>query len=224
MGGVVGGPTGDPLLDELHELVSRRRCTAHVYLDEALVAEHTALQEELEAALQYDLQHNEPSTSMAISERIVELEARMDERAKDFTFEGIGTTAWQKLLLDHPPTEEQRRRYDHNPLTFRPAAMLASSIEVTFDDGRPSHPKFTAASLAYMLDMVPLTEGDKLWLACRDANVGSDDRPKSQLVSAARLLSGASTSTPPDTGSLAEPSSGVPAGLSPSTSTTTPAG
>lgn len=205
---------GDSVMDQLREKVSRRRATAKILLDQALVAEHAQLEAELSAAVTRDVGLNEPDQSPEVARRIEALEARLDTECERFVFESVGTTAWFKLVTEHPPLDSQRRTHDTNWVTFRPAAIAASSVE----------PKLTVDDAQWLMDELPVSEWEKLWAACMEANVGADARPKSALASTLRQLSAPSSATPLVTGSLAEPSSAAPEGPSPSTSTTTPDG
>lgn len=117
----------------------------------------------------------------ATADRLVEIEAEIEESIIEFRFKAIGHRAWADLLREHPPTDAQRRRdrqLDHNPDTFPYEAMAVSCVEpaMTADEVR----RLEASAL---MDVQSWTQ---LWSACLRANV-ADRNPKSVAASIRRL-------------------------------------
>lgn len=198
--------------EQLLEQITTRREEVPILLDVALLAEHVALERRLAEAVQYDATVNEPPTSPAIAAELIELEERIAAAAKIFVVEGIGTTAWYDLAAHHPPAPADRKLgalYEWR--TFRPAAVAATVVQ----------PKLTVEQATTLMAKLPASEWEKLWHVVSVVNAGGDtSSPKSELGSAVLRLNGRSSATPPNGGSLAEPSSGDAGEPSPTTSTT----
>lgn len=72
----------------------------------------------------------------AAQDRYDALRAEMEENSVEFKFHSIGRPAYEALLLQHPPTKEQKEaarkvgeRAAYNADTFPPALLAASSFE-----------------------------------------------------------------------------------------------
>lgn len=104
-----------------------------------------------------------------IRRRIEELSERAKEFEVEYVFQAIGRPAWRKLISECPPNKEQKAAGgDVNGDRFRPAAMAASCI--SHEDATPE---------AFLELEAKLTDGqwDRLWFACRAANMGTGDLP-----------------------------------------------
>lgn len=99
--------------------------TVSVVTNPADGAALAALERDLQAAVAYDEQHNEPDTAPAVLRRIEELEAAA--RSTTFTLRALSAKAWSDLEAAHPPVEGSGYRY--NPDTFEPAAVAACIID-----------------------------------------------------------------------------------------------
>lgn len=66
-----------------------------------------------------------------------EAKAALDDVTVEMTFRSIGRKAYDALVLEHPPRDEDKEHdYQYNPETFTPALIAASCIEprMTLDD------------------------------------------------------------------------------------------
>lgn len=196
--------------EELQAKTKPRREEVHVLLDASLLSEHAALERRLEAQALEDAGLAGPPKSAEIAAELAELEAKIEAASDVFVLEGIGTTAVYDLMSKHPPSDEQRKqRFSEDWRTFRPALLAASCVD----------PTLTVDQAKWLMDNLPTSQWERLWLAVNVVNGGGSDNPKSQLGSIVRRLSEQSSGTPDNTGSLAAPSSDASDGQSPSTST-----
>lgn len=171
----------DPSIDDI--LVAarqhRRTSTVRILLRQDLVADKTALEEELA------VQAADPSiasAAQATALRIRDLETEIDDSKVEFRFAAIGHRAWADLLADHPPTKTQRAQFprlDFNPETFPRAAIAASATS----------PAMTVAQVAELEQALNDSQFNVLWSACLDANTGVD-APKSVAAGAIARLNG----------------------------------
>lgn len=89
-----------------------------------------------------------------------------------FWFKGMGRVAYDKLAMEHPPTDEQRKQgFDTNLETFAPALVAASSDQ----------PKISPEQAQEMWDSPDWSpaETEKLYRAARSANLETPDIPLS---------------------------------------------
>lgn len=189
-----------PTLAEIRASFQRRRESARVLFDMELLVEHRRLT----AALQKALRSNDDDSiagesPLDASQRVDELEERIEAAEVEFVFESLGRAGWLQLVAQHPPTEAQAREgYHYDPDTFPQAALQASCVSHALDDD-------DATWLAAELDLGEFT---KLWEACLRANAGEANRPKSVEAQLLRRSSGPSSRTAPPTASPARSSSG----------------
>jgi hypothetical protein len=162
-----------------------REARARVILDGELLAEHAALDAQLQVG-------NESLGSIPelreVAQRIQQVERDIEASEDEFVFRSIGFTAWLELMAEHPPTPADRKidpRVDHNPRTFPPAAIAASCVE----------PELSVDDAKWLMDNAPLSEWRKLWDACLTVNLGASDRPKSLTASAILRSNGTSSPT-----------------------------
>jgi|GEM_PF-2817052 len=125
----------------------------------------------------------------ATAERLVAIEAELEEAMIEFRFRAIGHRAWADLLREHPATESQRkadRSADHNVETFPYEAMAASCID----------PVMTVADVRRLEEsaLIDVNAWTKMWSACISANVVAT-APKS-LAASILLASGAYAKRP----------------------------
>jgi len=134
-----------------------------------------------------------------LAEKIVALEAEIEAAEKVFWFRDIGGQ-WLALIGDHPPTKDQLETdsgLDHNPETFPPAAVAASSFD----------PKLSVRQVERLREKLRLPDWQKLWAATLEANLGVAAAPKSLLAGAVLRSNGASETMPARKGSRGRSSS-----------------
>ena len=131
--------------------------------------------------------------------RLAALEAEIDASVMVVKLQAMPHGPWADLLAAHPPTPAQKSDgFGVNPETFEVAALVACAVE----------PTFTVDQAQRMRRTVPRSEWATLTAAIRGLHEVASSVPKSLLLSALRPANDASSDTPPDEGSLAEPSSG----------------
>lgn len=166
------------------------RATARVGFRQDLWDRHAALEADLAAAIRDDTSENRDPEAPAVAEAIEALEAEIVAGEVPFVFQSIGRQAWTKLLAEHPPTDEHRDLgSDHNPETFPPAALAASSVE----------PKMSVETATGMFDELNLSQWNRLWSAVLTANLGGGESPKSVMATVVRQrLAPSSTTAAPE--------------------------
>lgn len=155
--------------------------TVRVCLRGDLLARHAYLEQELAAARRLDETENRLPEARGIAEQIQALETEIEGSLVQFTFQCIGQRAWTDLLLEYPPTAEQKEQwreegigYGFNPETFPPVAVAKAAIE----------PKMTEADAESLYRLMSFNEWQRLWGACLAANVEAADVPFSLAASA----------------------------------------
>lgn len=176
-------------IEDLRAKAKPRQAKARILADGSLRAQHAALEADLVAANHDGGGQLANPELRAIAEQLVDLEERIVAAEDEFTFQSIGTTAWYKLLGEHPPVESGT---DHNAITFPPAAIAASCVE----------PEITLDDAMWLRDTLDMGEWLRLWNACLLVNLGEAGRPKSQVASAILRLSAMSSPTAPPEESL----------------------
>lgn len=132
-------------------------------------------------------------------DRLADLEAEIEASVMVVKLKALPHGPWADLLAAHPPTSSQKADgFGVNPDTFEVAALHACAVEPTFTEDQAHRMRRT----------VPRSEWAALTAAIRGLHEVVSSVPKSLLLSALRPASAASSDTPPDEGSLAEPSSG----------------
>lgn len=173
-------------IDDIKAAFRRRQTTARVLLDQTLLVEHTRLDADLQRAFIEDAQHNRVPHAFTLSEQIRELEQRIDEAQRTFTFEGIGRGPWMDLVGNHPPsTADKRDGLDFDSDTFPPAAVARCCID----------PVMTVDEALWLYTELDVAEWSRLWEAVLLANLGTRDRPKSLIATAAATVKDASLTT-----------------------------
>lgn len=199
-------------IDEFVAGYERRVERVRICMRAGLLAEHARLEQELLDARQAD-----GDNLHELAAQISELEDEIRAAEREFTFGALSSEAWQDLLRAHPPTKDQLesdRGLDHNPLTFPPAAVAASSVE----------PVLTVEAAKKLRSTLQFSDWQKLWGATLAANLEVSAAPKSVLATAVLRLSGDSSTSSSRGGSRGRRSSGGSGGRSRPTSTTKRAG
>lgn len=142
-----------------------------------LLRRFVELEADLDRAAIDDTKLNREPMMPVIAEQLAELSDEIEASKQEFRFRCVGFTEWQKLTSRHPPTKEQRKvnqMADHNPETFQPAAIAASCMA----------PEMTVEQALGLRDVLTVEQWAELWLACREANMGGGDSPKSMTAGA----------------------------------------
>jgi len=161
-----------------------------------LIAEHAQVEAEVAG---HSIHGSLGGPPKELLHRLAELEAEIAESVIVVKLRAIANRPWADLLAAHPPTTEERAKgYGVHPDTFEPAALAACAVE----------PELTVAQAERMANTVPRSEWTALTEAVRRLHEDRSTAPKSPLLSVLRPASAASSATPPDEGSLGEPSSG----------------
>lgn len=129
--------------------------------------------------------------------QIKAVEDEMEASAVTITISTVPQRVWADLLLQNPPTVQQRfEGHDHDPVRFPIAVVAACAIE----------PEITVVQAAGLYDALPFGEWTRLWLACAELNTTATPFPK--LLAASELLQASETSgLPSEPASLAGASS-----------------
>jgi predicted lipid-binding transport protein (Tim44 family) len=121
---------------KLERLRSRTRPTAHVTIcDDPTVKQELAQARQAltraQAIAEADTKDKGAQAALsAAQERLEAAQAAYDAEAITLTFQALDKDALQKLLAEHPPTEEQAEEgYDYNSETLNPVLIAASSVE-----------------------------------------------------------------------------------------------
>lgn len=110
------GPTPAPAdvaplrLSEVRARIQRPRTSVPLYLDAELAGEIADAAEALERAVAYDETSNGPDTAPQLARHLRALEDAAEESKVFFVLQAISHRAYQRLVGEHPPTEEQRQR------------------------------------------------------------------------------------------------------------------
>lgn len=177
-------PTADEVLGQVTPLTT----TEKVCVRGDLVVRIEQLGEQWQAAVAEDARENRPPTAPLIAEEIQAARAEAEAAEVAFTFQAIGSTAWAKLLADHPPPAGRGGSF--NPETFPPAAISASLIE-------PSG--FTVDKVVQLLEGLNDGAFQRLWGACLRANMADGGLPKfGPLFELTAASSPSSTTAPPE--------------------------
>ena len=154
-----------------------------------LVKKHAELEREVIERSQGSMSLAGDNTARQMAEGLQELERRIDEQTRTYSFRAVSRRRWRALMAEHPPTKEHRDQgADFNPETFPVAAIAACCVE----------PKLTPDEVQALEDDPEFSTGDfeMLWNGCLAANLGVvNDTPKSVLATAILRTNGASSTT-----------------------------
>lgn len=180
-------------LDDFAAAHKPARATARVGFRQDLWDRHARLEAELSDAIRGDSTENRDPLAPGVVDQIEALEAEIRAGEQEFTFESIGRQAWTKLLAEHPPSAEHRDLgSDHNPETFPPAAVAASSAE----------PKVSVETATEMFNRLNIAQWTRIWSAVLTANLGGGESPKSVMATVVRQRLEPSSTTAVPEGSL----------------------
>ena len=131
-------------------------------------------------------------------DRLAELEEMIEQSVRVFRLVALSQEAWADLCAEHPPDPAKGQQdYAYDPTTFETAVLVACSPD---EDG------ITHARAERTKATLPPGEWATLIRSILDLHQEHFSAPKSLLLSARRLLSDESPSTPATEGSLGDPS------------------
>ena len=166
--------------DQVEKSRKRRTESVSICIDNDAVSEHERLERELVDAREEDRVNrgrlDYTPRAPQVAQRIVDVEALMDEATVEFVFAEVGQRRWSELLKSHPPTKEQRAEgaRNFNPETFPVAAMAASCVQPEGATEEHFQRAFDEWGGQFNL----------LWTTCMEANVGvSGGKARSRLAS-----------------------------------------
>lgn len=167
--------TAAPMPSELTwaEIKARKKAptkTIPIQLDGAIAAQIETLREEIQKAKLLDSRAASPdmgssSRATALTRELFDLLDSAAESEVDFTFKGIGNTAFNDLLKKHRPTQTQikdirrelgnnKANLDYNPDTFPPVLISASLVSpaMTLEEAQDmfEDPEWNLAELTKM--------------------------------------------------------------------------
>ena len=152
--------------------------SVQIQIDGEVATELTELQLLHSTAEAYDRKHNEDDTAPAIMDEIEALMGRAKETEVVFTFESIGSVAYDDIVGDpeNQPTDEQKKEgATFNSLTFPPALIAAASVDpvITLEQ----------ATAIFQDRSWNGAELEKLFYAALEVNTETGDIPLSKGVS-----------------------------------------
>jgi hypothetical protein len=154
---------------------SNTRVSVSVPLDGATADEAVRLADTLSRVAAEDAAENRPPQAPALARRVQELEAKAAESAVTFTFEGIGRTAYTRMLEEHRSGEATEDGVPYGP-GFPPALMAASCVS-------PAELRGNVAEWTEIYDTWSRGQNQFLWDATIKANNGVTEAPKSLTAS-----------------------------------------
>ena len=153
----------------------RRESTLPLCLAGDLAAEHEELEAELEAVMRPgawtagSLADTNPT--IALSERIVAVEAQMAEHTTTLRFRALKRSDWEALIAAHPGREGKEERWNWS--TFAPAIVSACLVD----------PVMTVAEVDELFDVVNEGQRDALFGAAFQVNQEATTVPFSERAS-----------------------------------------
>ncbi|MCW2498276.1 hypothetical protein [Jatrophihabitans sp.] len=188
-----GAVSFDSVLAGAKPVIKRTR----ICLNGDLVDQIEQLEREFEQARLDDANENRVALAPAIAARIVELTAQARDHEVEFAFKPVGRKKWRDLVAAHPPTDDQKALgADMNTEEFPAVAMAESCIAPT------------GATLAKFIelrdgDLIGDLQWNRLWMTCREANLGGSEVPLPVAAFALARGTEQSSAQPETTESLA---------------------
>lgn len=182
-------------IEEILAEMTPRIVKVRVLLRQDLLTQHAELEDRWLAERAEDERENRTAVAPEIAKQLAALEDEIDAAKREFSFKSIGRAAWVTLVGKYPPTKEQLK-HDRS-LRFDPLRLPAAAVAATSHE-----PKLTIDQATQLEDAVPDQVFEALWGAACQANVGSNETPKSLAAGMIRHLSGASGTTAALEGSL----------------------
>lgn len=197
-------------VDEWLDDYQPRSETVQVCQRADLLADHTRLEAELGRVSET----GDVDAAKTLTDRIRDLEARIEASQREFSFTSLGREDWYNLIAAHPPSDEERKRNQIVSDDFGLHAIAACSTE----------PKLTVDQVRKMRAKLRPDDYDRIWLAVQVVNEGEVVAPKSGLATVVAGLFEKSSTTSARKGSRGGGSSATANGRSRRTTTTKRAG
>ena len=152
------------------------RIETSIQLDGGIAQEIENLREEIRNAERGDIRLNRNPVAPGLKKQLGELVEKARDTEVTFIFQAIGRVAWDKMVTDYPPTDEDKElekdaAWDLN--RFPPAIIQAACID----------PKMTAEEVQEIWDSTDWsqTELTKLFAAAWQANQETPNIPFDRL-------------------------------------------
>lgn len=190
-----------PTIEEIRRLKKPNRRSVFVLVDPEIAREIKNLERAYAQEKRIDVKENRNPEAPAILKKLEELRDVTADYEVEFIFEDIGRKALEDLVIEHPPTPEQKAdmaEIEFNSETFPPALMAATAIEpeMTLEDAEALFNDWSSgeAEILFMTAM----------MACRERASIPFTRTDTEgiLDSASNLITAVSEDSPMD-GSLA---------------------
>lgn len=195
-------------IEDILEEIRPAEATVDICVRGDLSVRLEELEAELDAALEYDANHNvSPPTAAAVVERMGALHEEMAGSVRKFRVVSIGATAWRAIVAEHPPPPDDLLGMRWDPTTFAPAALAVSCAS----------PRMTHEQAVRLQEKLSDGQWEKLTRAMFSVNMG-DDLPKFARGIAGRPTSAPSSTTADLEGSLTQGSSAPEASPAPESS------
>jgi len=146
--------------------------TVYVTMRADLLAVHSQLQHEYDEASKADRLEVRHPIAPQILDKIGEVESEIAATERPFTFRGIGSSDYRKLITrkeNRPRSQDREDSLQFNPDNFPPALIAASSQQ----------PDISPAQAQQLYETLSDAQFGKLWQAAIAVNIGADDAPKS---------------------------------------------
>lgn len=176
------------------------RVTVHVTMRADLLALHSQLQHDYDVAAKDDQIEVRHPQAPRILDQIAEVEEQIAASTRPFTFEGLPSNDYRRLITrkeNRPRAQDRDDRLDFNPENFPVALVAASAVQ----------PKISPADARKLYDTLSDSQFGKLWQGAVAVNIGADDAPKSVRRSSAEDPNGTSSNSAASGESLAASSS-----------------
>lgn len=149
-------------IEDLLSMATAPRRTVAICVRGDLVIRAEDLRTRWQAAVDYDRDHNTPSTAPVLWDQLAEVEHEAKAATVDFTVQAISSTVWRRLVAEHPPPRDEGWLWD--PETFPVAALAACCVE----------PAMTEDHAGELADKLSNGQWQKLFTAVMTVNVGDD--------------------------------------------------
>lgn len=115
----------------------------------------------------------------ALRQEAEQLRAEARGKVRTLIFESVGRKRWRDLVAEHPPTEEQRKRFPLlamisepvNMETFPAPALAMSCVE----------PGLSLEEAEWIMEKLPVEDSNRVLDACMDANASRVSLPKALI-------------------------------------------
>lgn len=180
-------------IDEVLEAHTPKQTSVELCIDGSINRRIQALLSEYERAQSDDGGSLADDRAQDIYDRLSELREQARQSTVEFVFEAVGDLAWDRLIGEHQPTEDQREaddyHLDYDVDRFPPAAIAASLVEPEGVD---------TDRVSKLQEALSAGQWRQLWTACVSANTGGDELGKDAAVTGLMNAIGSSSTTAPN--------------------------